>query len=219
MLSLSKHNSDHPAVIHGGTTWTYGELNRRSVRIARNLLSAGLETGDRIVTLLPNCPELVALYIAGFRAGFTIVPLDIRYHSALINYALRHSGARAVVVDGVGPPARPPRRPGRTPTATTATGRSDGVIDRSRTSRAGGTRAGRRVPPHPRGRGGKRKPIREGRFPAPEAPPPPAVGPKTAAGRTAPRSCGERRAPSSARSPPRAPPRVASARPSGRSPR
>ena len=100
MLSLSKHNSDHPAVIHGGTTWTYGELNRRSVRIARNLLSAGLETGDRIVTLLPNCPELVALYIAGFRAGFTIVPLDIRYHSALINYALRHSGARAVVVDG-----------------------------------------------------------------------------------------------------------------------
>ena len=78
--------------------------------------------------------------------------------------------------DGVGPPARPSRRPGRTPTATTATGRSDGVIDRSRTSRAGGTRVGRRVPPHPRGRGGKRKPIREGRFPAPKAPPRPRGG-------------------------------------------
>ena len=100
ILSLSRHDSDRPAIIHGGTTWTYGELNRRSSRIARNLQSAGLEAGDRIVTLLPNCPELVALYIAGFRAGFTIVPLDMRYHSALINYALRHSGARAVVVDG-----------------------------------------------------------------------------------------------------------------------
>ena len=50
------------------------------------------------------------------------------------------------------------------------------MIDRSRTSRAGGTRAGRRVPPHPRGRGGKRKPIREGRFPAPKAPPRPRGG-------------------------------------------
>lgn len=100
MLPLSKHNADQPAIIHGDTTWTYGELHRRSVRIARNLLAAGVEPGDRIVTLLPNCPELVALYVAGFHGGFTVVPLDIRYHSALINYALRHSGAKAVVVDG-----------------------------------------------------------------------------------------------------------------------
>lgn len=100
MLPLSKHNADQPAIVHDGTTWTYGELHRRSVRIARNLLAAGVEPGDRIVTLLPNCPELVALYVAGFHGGFTVVPLDIRYHSALINYALRHSGAKAVVVDG-----------------------------------------------------------------------------------------------------------------------
>jgi long-chain acyl-CoA synthetase len=100
MLALAKHNSDQPAIVHGDTTWTYGELNRRALRIARNLLSAGVDPGDRIVTLLPNCPELVALYVASFHAGFTIVPLDIRYHSALINYALRHSGAKAVVVDG-----------------------------------------------------------------------------------------------------------------------
>lgn len=100
MLALSQHNSDHPAIVYGDTSWTYGELNRRALRIARNLLSAGIEPGDRVVTLLPNCPELVALYVAGFRAGFTIVPLDTRYHSALINFALRHSGAKAVVVDG-----------------------------------------------------------------------------------------------------------------------
>ena len=100
MLALSQHNSELPAIVHGDTTWTYGELNRRAIRIARNLLSAGLDPGDRVVTLLPNCPELVALYVASFHAGFTIVPLDTRYHSALINFALRHSGAKAVVVDG-----------------------------------------------------------------------------------------------------------------------
>ena len=100
MLALSRHNSDQPAIVHGDTTWTYGELQRRALRIARNLQSAGVEPGDRVATLLPNCPELVALYVAGFHAGFTIVPLDVRYHSALINFALRHSGAKAVVVDG-----------------------------------------------------------------------------------------------------------------------
>ena len=100
MLALAKHNSDQPAIVHGATTWTYGELNRRALRIARNLLATGVEPGDRVVTLLPNCPELVALYVASFHGGFTVVPLDIRYHSALINYALRHSGAKAVIVDG-----------------------------------------------------------------------------------------------------------------------
>lgn len=100
MLALSKHNSDATAIVHDDVSWTYGELNRRALRIARNLLAAGLEPGDRVVTLLSNCPELVALYVASFHAGFTIVPLDTRYHSALINFALRHSGARAVVVDG-----------------------------------------------------------------------------------------------------------------------
>lgn len=100
MLSLSQHESDSTAIVHEGTTWTYGELNRRALRVARNLTTSGLEPGDRLVTLLPNCPELVVLYVASLRAGFTIVPLDTRYHAALINYALRHSGAKAVVVDG-----------------------------------------------------------------------------------------------------------------------
>ena len=100
MLSLAQHNSDDTAIVHDDVSWTYGELNRRALRIARNLLAAGLEPGDRIVTLLPNCPELIAIYVASFHAGFTIVPLDTRYHSALINFALRHSGAKAVVVDG-----------------------------------------------------------------------------------------------------------------------
>lgn len=53
-----------------------------------------------MVTLLPNCPELVSFYVAGFHAGFTIVHFDTRYNSPLINFALRLSGARAVIVDG-----------------------------------------------------------------------------------------------------------------------
>jgi long-chain acyl-CoA synthetase len=99
MINLSVHDEHRPAIIQGGQTWTYGELIRRSDRIARNLTSAGIEPSDRVATLLPNCPELVATFLASFQSGFTIVPMDVRYHAAQLNYTLRHCDARAVIVD------------------------------------------------------------------------------------------------------------------------
>ena len=102
MIRLTDHDKDHPAVIQDGEAWTYGELYRRSHRIARNLAGLGVEHGDRVATLLTNSPELVALYLACFEAGFTIVPLDPRYNTAQINFALRHCGASVLVT-------RPPR--------------------------------------------------------------------------------------------------------------
>ena len=96
MIDLTRHRAEQPAVVCDEQTWSYGELHRRALRIARNLAAVGIEPGDRIATLLPNSLELVALYLAAFRGGFTIVPLDARYHSAQISFALRHSGASAV---------------------------------------------------------------------------------------------------------------------------
>lgn len=102
MIRLTDHDADQPAVIQDGVVWTYGELYRRSQRIARNLAGMGVEHGDRVATLLTNSHELVALYLACFEAGFTIVPLDPRYNTAQINFALRHCGASVLVT-------RPPR--------------------------------------------------------------------------------------------------------------
>jgi acyl-CoA synthetase (AMP-forming)/AMP-acid ligase II len=97
MICLKEHLKDQSAVVCNGEAWTYGELDRRSVRVARNLAGAGLDPGDRIATLLPNCHELTLLYLAAFHGGFTIAPLDARYNSAQINFALRHCGASVLV--------------------------------------------------------------------------------------------------------------------------
>lgn len=99
MIRLTDHRKDQPAVIHDGVVWTYSELYRRSLRVARNLAGLGIEPGDRIATLLPNCHELVTLYLAAFQAGFTIVPLDPRYNAAQVNFALRHCGASVLVTN------------------------------------------------------------------------------------------------------------------------
>jgi acyl-CoA synthetase (AMP-forming)/AMP-acid ligase II len=97
MINLTEHCPDQPAIIHDGVVWTYSELHRRSVRVAKNLTDLDLEPGDRIATLLPNCHELVVLYLAAHHGGFTIVPLDARYNEAQINFALRHTRASVLV--------------------------------------------------------------------------------------------------------------------------
>lgn len=99
MLDLSRHAPDHPALIHDDETWTYAELDRRASRLARNLVSEGVEPGDRVATLLTNGIEIVTLYLASWRAGFTLVPLDARYCAAQMNYALRHCGAKVLITE------------------------------------------------------------------------------------------------------------------------
>lgn len=44
-------------VRHQGVRWTYTELDERENRMARALVAAGLEPGDRMDIWAPNCAE------------------------------------------------------------------------------------------------------------------------------------------------------------------
>lgn len=56
-----------------------------------------MEPIDRIAILLPNCTEAVEVFLACFKGGFVIVPLDYRHRAAQIRYALNHSGADVLI--------------------------------------------------------------------------------------------------------------------------
>ena len=47
---------------------------------------------------LPNCPELVQSYVACFKIGAIVVPLNYRYKEAEARFALEHSGASSLIV-------------------------------------------------------------------------------------------------------------------------
>jgi acyl-CoA synthetase (AMP-forming)/AMP-acid ligase II len=83
--------------LHGHEVWTYSRLQEEAGRLARTWLARGLEPGDRVALLLPNCPEALLVYLACFKAGLAAVPLDYRYQPPQINYVLRHSGSRILV--------------------------------------------------------------------------------------------------------------------------
>jgi long-chain acyl-CoA synthetase len=90
---------DQPArpALHGAAVWTYQRLEEDAQRLARRWLAGGLEPGDRVAMLLPNCPEALLVYLACFKSGLVAVPLDYRYRPPQINYVLRHSGSRVFV--------------------------------------------------------------------------------------------------------------------------
>ena len=91
------------AVIHGETRITYEELVQSAKRLASGLSSLGLQSQDRVVVQLPNCPEFVILYLALNYIGVIPVMALRAHRHAEIRHFVRSSGAVAYFIpDRVG---------------------------------------------------------------------------------------------------------------------
>ncbi|WTP61380.1 type I polyketide synthase [Streptomyces phaeochromogenes] len=78
---------------------TYGELERRTGKLAGYLAGAGLRRGDRVAVLLGNCVELVESCLAVTRASGVGVLLNPRSSDAELAHLLADSGASVIVTD------------------------------------------------------------------------------------------------------------------------
>ena len=88
---------DGLALISADTRWTWRTLDELTDRLAVNLLDLGLNPGDRVASLMPNRPALIAHYLACFKAGLVATPLNYRYMAPEIDHALAVSQARALL--------------------------------------------------------------------------------------------------------------------------
>src|ERR1700676_2193967 len=88
---------DKVALIVEDKTYNYGELSRLTQSLEASLLQRGISPGDRVAFLLPNRLEIVLCYYACFKIGAIAVPLNIRFHAELLQYALNHSGTRLLI--------------------------------------------------------------------------------------------------------------------------
>jgi long-chain acyl-CoA synthetase len=84
---------DEPALAAADARWTWRELDRAADRLAGNLLALGLSPGDRVASLMPNRVQLLLHYLACFRAGLVVTPLNYRYMAPEIDHALAVSDA------------------------------------------------------------------------------------------------------------------------------
>lgn len=97
---VSRHANRHPervALVDGGRTRTYAELDERTNRLANALRDKGLRAGDRVALVTGNRLECVEVMVGAAKAGLVFVPLDFRLDDGAAAHLLRHSGSRAVV--------------------------------------------------------------------------------------------------------------------------
>lgn len=89
---------DSPCLFFEGVTWTRRELDQAADRCEASLVSAGFTSGQRLVTMMPNCPAVLALSIAVWRLGGTMVPLNAKAGREMLGAALGLLDPFAVMV-------------------------------------------------------------------------------------------------------------------------
>ena len=67
---------DATAIIAGGMTWTYAELDRRANQVAAAIAQGGVVPGQRVALCVEREPWMVAAMIGALKAGCPYVPLD-----------------------------------------------------------------------------------------------------------------------------------------------
>jgi malonyl-CoA/methylmalonyl-CoA synthetase len=84
-------------VLPDGETFTYGDLEAWSARLAHGLIAMGIDQGDRVAVQAPKSPQFLFLYLACLRAGAVLLPLNTDYTPREVSYFLRNAGARLLV--------------------------------------------------------------------------------------------------------------------------
>jgi malonyl-CoA/methylmalonyl-CoA synthetase len=90
---------DSEALEFEGRTYTFGEIDERSNRLAHFLLARGFVAGDRLCVYVANCLEMIDLYLACVKLGVIFVPINILYRDREITHILKHAEPLAVVSD------------------------------------------------------------------------------------------------------------------------
>ncbi|MDI3235550.1 AMP-binding protein [Exiguobacterium antarcticum] len=80
-----------------GKRMTFQEVRQEARRFAHVLQEAGLEKGDRVGLMLPNCPQYMISYYAVLYAGGTVVQVNPLYTDRELEQILVDSGAKILV--------------------------------------------------------------------------------------------------------------------------
>src|SRR5438445_2335578 len=79
-------------------TYTYGEAARMSNRAGNALRSVGVEMEDRVLIVLPDCPEFVWSWFGAARIGAVITMVNPLLPADDYRYYLEYTRARCAIV-------------------------------------------------------------------------------------------------------------------------
>lgn len=98
LLVNAKKHRHKIAVKEKNRKFTFFELNKRTNKLANVLSSMGLRKGDKVSCLLEDSIEIVELYLATAKTGIVINPINFRLSPPEVEYIIKNSDAKAVIV-------------------------------------------------------------------------------------------------------------------------
>lgn len=102
LLHFAAERADDPFVRCGGDWVTFAELDGRSAALAAGLAERGVQQGDRVAVVLPNCEEMIVTIFALARLGAVQVPINIFLKGEFLRYQLEDSEACVLIADQIG---------------------------------------------------------------------------------------------------------------------
>ena len=84
--------------IHQQVRFTYSQLAERVNKLAKALISAGFQKGDRIGIWSPNNVQWLITQYATAKAGLILVTINPAYRSHELAYVLRQSGCKGLIL-------------------------------------------------------------------------------------------------------------------------
>src|SRR5712691_4829478 len=94
--ALDKYG-EYTALAFEGRQYTNVDQHRAASRLAHALLRLGVAPGDRVMVMLPNCPEVMDSYGAILRCGGVIVPVIFLLGDKEVVHILTDSEAKLVI--------------------------------------------------------------------------------------------------------------------------
>ena len=91
--------ADREALVEcaSGRRWTWAELDRDVDAVARGLIGAGIEKGDRVGIWGPNSAEWTLVQLATAKVGAVLVNVNPSYRTHEFSYVVNQSGMRMLV--------------------------------------------------------------------------------------------------------------------------
>jgi len=90
---------EHPAYTNMGTTLSYRDLDKLSMKFACYLQKTlGLVRGERVAIMLPNVLQYPVVLVGLFRAGLVAVNVNPLYTPRELRHQLTDSGAKCIVI-------------------------------------------------------------------------------------------------------------------------
>src|SRR4051812_48079229 len=94
-----KYYPQKTAVIDGEKEFTYQEFGQRVDRLSAALYLAGIGEGDHVAVMLPNTHYMLECFYGIGQLGAVMVPLNYRLAAGDLEYIIKHSDAKMLIVD------------------------------------------------------------------------------------------------------------------------